>query len=42
MGKTFITNPPHLFSPISACSAESKSHIIALRFNVQETIQINQ
>ena len=33
---------PHLFSPISAFSAESKSHIIALRFNVHGTFQINQ
>ncbi len=31
---------PHLFSPISAQSAESKSYIV--RFNVHETFQINQ
>ena len=37
----FIT-VPHLFSPISAFSAESKSYIIALRFNVYGTLQINQ
>ncbi len=36
------TNVTHLFSPIFALSAESKSHIIALRFNVLETLQINQ
>ena len=33
---------PHLFSPISAFSAESKSHIITLRFNVHETFQTNK
>ena len=32
---------PHLFSPISAMSAESKSYIIVLRFIVHETFQIN-
>ena len=32
---------PHLFSPKSAHCAESKSYIITLRFNVQETLQIN-
>ncbi len=39
---TFTITVPHLFSPISAFSAESKSNIIALRFNVYETFQINQ
>ncbi len=33
---------PHLFSPISAFNAESKSYIISLRFNVHETLQINK
>ncbi len=43
MNNTGITNAvPHLFSPISAFSAESKSHIITLRFDVHETLQINQ
>jgi hypothetical protein len=32
----------HLFTSISAQCAENKSYIIALRFNVQEAIQINQ
>ncbi len=41
MRKTVIT-VPHLFTSISAFSAESKSYIIALRFNVLETLQINQ
>ncbi len=39
MRKTlFIITFPHLFSPISAFSAENKSNIITLRFNVRETI----
>ena len=33
---------PHLFSPISAFSAESKSNTVALRFIVHGTFQINQ
>jgi hypothetical protein len=33
---------PHLFSPISAFSAESISYNIALRFRFYETFQINQ
>ena len=37
---TFIITVPHLFSPISAFSAESKSNIIALHFKVHGTIQI--
>ena len=37
---TFTTTVPHLFSPISAFSAESKSYIITLCINVHETIQI--
>ncbi len=39
---TFTITVPHLFSPISVFNAESKSYIIALRFNVHETFQINQ
>ncbi len=38
---TFTTTVPHLFSPKSALSAESKTYIIALRFNVYGTLQIN-
>jgi hypothetical protein len=43
MGKTTFTiiTAMHLFSPISALSKESNSHITTLRLNVQETIQIN-
>ena len=33
---------PHLFSTISAISAESKSYIIALRFKFHEALQINR
>ena len=33
-----ITVPP-LFSPLSAFSAESRSYIITLRFNLHETLQ---
>jgi len=39
---SFTITVPHLFSPISAFSTESKSYIIALRFNFRETPQINQ
>ena len=39
---SLIITVPHLFSPISASSAESKSYIIALRFNLYGTFQINQ
>ena len=39
---TFASAIPHLFSPISALSAESNSHIITPRFKVHETLQINQ
>ena len=38
---TFTITATHLFSPISAQSAESKSYIVTLRFNVHETFQIN-
>ncbi len=31
---------PHLFSPISASSAESESYIIKFRFNVYGTFQV--
>ncbi len=31
---TFTITVPHLFSPIFAYSAKSKSYVIALRFNV--------
>jgi hypothetical protein len=37
---TLTTNVPHLFSPISVFSAESKSYI-TWRFNLHETLQIN-
>jgi hypothetical protein len=37
---SLAVSTPHLFSPISAQSAESKSYIV--RFNVHETFQINQ
>ncbi len=33
----FNITVPHLFSPISALSAESNSYIVALSFNVHET-----
>ncbi len=39
---TFTITVPHLFTSISTLSAESKPNIIALRFNVLETLQINQ
>ncbi len=43
MGNTsFIITVPHLSKSISALSAESKSYIITLRFNVYGTFQINQ
>ena len=38
---SLVITVPHLSSPISAFSAESKSHIISLRFKVHETFQIN-
>ncbi len=42
MRKTHFTiTIQHLFSPISALSAESRLHITTLRFNVHETLQIN-
>ena len=42
MRKThFAITIQHLFSPISALSAESKLHITPLRFNVHETLQLN-
>ncbi len=39
---SFNITVPQSSSPISAFSAENKSHIIALRFMVHETLQINQ
>ncbi len=39
---SLVITVPHSFSPISAFSTESKSYIIALRFNFRETPQINQ
>ena len=39
---SFAITVPHQFSPISALSAESKSYIVALCFNVHETFQVNQ
>ena len=38
---TFTITATHLFSHISAFGAESNPHITTLRFNIQETIQIN-
>lgn len=38
---TFTTTIPHLLLPIFAFSAESRSHIITLRFKFHETLQIN-
>jgi hypothetical protein len=37
---SFTITVPHIFSPKSAQSVESKSYIV--RFNVHETFQINQ
>ena len=37
---SFNITVPHIFSPISAFSAESNSYNV--RFNVHETFQINQ
>ena len=43
MGKTtFAITSTHLFSPISVLSKESNLYITTLRFNVQETLQINK
>ncbi len=39
---SFNITVPHIFASVSAFSVESKSYIIALRFNVQETFQLNQ
>ncbi len=39
---TFTITATHLFSTISAFGAESNSHITTMRFNVQETLRINQ
>ncbi len=39
---SFAITVPHLFSPISAYSAGSRSYIITLRFKVHETFKINQ
>jgi hypothetical protein len=38
----FTITVPHLFSHISAFSAESNSYIIIFRFNIDQTLQINQ
>jgi hypothetical protein len=38
---TFTITATRLFSHISAFGAEINSYITTLRFNVQETIQIN-
>ncbi len=37
----FIITVPHLSASMSTLSAEINSYTITLRFNVQETIQIN-
>lgn len=43
MQKAVLANTiPHFFSHISACSAESRSYVIKLRYKFQETPQINQ
>lgn len=39
---SLVITVPHLSSSKSALSKESKSYIIAFRFNVLETLQINQ
>ena len=39
---SFTITVPHLFSHISAFSAESNSYIIIFRFNINQTLQINQ
>ena len=39
---TFIITFLHLFSPISAITAKIITFITSLRFNVHETLQINQ
>ncbi len=39
---SLVITIPHLFSPISALSKESNSHIITLRFKIHETLQIKQ
>jgi hypothetical protein len=38
----FTITVPHLFSHISAFSAESNSYIIIFCFNIDQTLQINQ
>ena len=39
---SFTITVPHIYSPIAAYSAESKSYIITSRFIVHGTFQINQ
>ncbi len=39
---SFDITVPHLFSPISALSKESNSHITTIRFKFHGTLQINQ
>ncbi len=39
---SFTITVPHIFSPISAFSADGKSNIIALRFKIHGTLQIKQ
>ncbi len=39
---SLVITVPHLFLPISAPSAEGKSFITTLRFNLHGTLQINQ
>ena len=41
MNTNFNITVPHIFSPKSALSAESKSYN-SLRFKIQETFQLNQ
>ena len=38
----FTITVPHQFTSISAFGADSNPHITTLRFNVHETLQINQ
>jgi hypothetical protein len=38
---TFTITATHLFSPISALSKESNSHITTLRFKFHGTLQMN-
>ncbi len=39
---SYTITVPQSFSPISALITENNSYILALRFNIHETLQINQ